>query len=90
MDDFNIWGFCLTIVNTCIAGVQSLYNILTTDIQIFGLFEWIGNVIEFFGGDAPQWLYDVAQYNVNLLTLGGVLLGAFLLIVIVKKVVPLF
>lgn len=90
MEQFNVWSFMNTIVSVCIDAFESLWNILFTNIEVFQLFNWIIKVIEFFGGTAPSWLYTLGNVQINIITLGGVSLGVILIVVLVKKIIPLF
>ena len=89
MDNFNVWSFITTIINVLVQGAQSLWDILFYNINLGGIVEPIIGIIEFFGGEPPEWLLTIQTQGLNIITLGGISLGIILIVVIVKKIIPL-
>ena len=89
MDGFSIFSFMRTIFNTLYSGAKALYNTLNVRIPLSGLVSVISKVINFFGGTTPQAIQDLANYDLSLMSIGGVLLASIIVLVVIKKIVPM-
>lgn len=90
LERFSIFSFIKNIMETLVNAGESVIKVLNYQIKLDGLANVITKIIKFFGGEVPQSIINLSTYSISLLTIGGVLLGSILIIIIIKKIIPFF
>ena len=89
----NIFDFLITIlIPTLTNAVEGLNKFLFYRIPLKGLMQFFINVWEFFGSEnVPDIFYELISSDFTVLSLlGGSAIIIVLILVIVKKIIPLF
>ena len=68
-------------------GARSVYNILSYQIPLGGFFSFLASFLNFFGADIDLSQFD--SLSVSVMTVAGALLGVIVIIIIIKKIIPL-